>query len=161
MKLAVPDVFTSSILQNGIASQSRNNPVVAFLLADTEFRNDSTITLNVLLGEIVEKAAAMSDHLKKSKAAVIILLVNLKVLSQLRDTCGEDCNLNLGRARVSRVGAIFVDNDGFLVFGNHSVYVLSFFTIAIVTEQGGKACGIPGPRQTLLTAVLYHKLLCL
>ena len=51
------------------------------LLTDTQLGDQGTITLDVLLHEVVEKAAALTDHLVQAAAGVVVLRVLLEVRS--------------------------------------------------------------------------------
>ena len=55
------------------------------LLTDPQFSNDSTITLDVLLCQVVQHLAALTDHLQQATAAVVVVDVNLQVLGELLD----------------------------------------------------------------------------
>ena len=92
------------------------------LLADVQLCNDGTIALDVLLGEVVEHAAALTDELVHAQTAVVVVGVSLEVLGQLTDTLGPDGDLNLGRAGVVLVRGVGVDDVGFLLFRNHGDY---------------------------------------
>ena len=92
------------------------------LLADTQLGDQGTIALDILLHEIVEQAAALTDHLVQTAAGVIVLRVLLEVLGQLSDTLGEDGDLDFRRTGVSLVGAVGFDDSGLLVFEHHSVF---------------------------------------
>ena len=52
------------------------------LLSYAELFDYRAVTLNVNLLKISEKIAAVSDHLEKTAAAVVILLVGLKMLGK-------------------------------------------------------------------------------
>jgi len=84
-------------LYNGAVPTNRETaPVMLLLLSDTQLCNQGTITLNVLIHKVVKQTAALTDHLIKSHAAVVVLFVDSQVLSNLIDTLGENSNLNLG-----------------------------------------------------------------
>lgn len=65
------------------------------LLTDTQLGDQGTIALDVLLHEVVEQAAALTDHLVQAAAGVVVLRVLLEVLGELSDALGEDSDLNL------------------------------------------------------------------
>ena len=67
------------------------------LLTQAELCNDCTIAVDVLLGEVVEKASALADHHQKAAAGMVVLLVLTQVLGQLVDSGGQDSDLDLGR----------------------------------------------------------------
>ena len=81
--------------------------------------DQGAVPLNVLLGQIVQKAAALTDHLVQAATAVVIVGMNLQVLGELIDPLGEDSHLNLGGSGVSGMGAVGLDNGGLLIFLHH------------------------------------------
>ena len=55
--------------------------------------DDLTIAVNILLLKVAEKSAAMTNHLEKTAAGVVILLVNFEMFSKVEDTVSEDSDL--------------------------------------------------------------------
>ena len=90
------------------------------LLTDTQLGDQGTIALDVLLHEIIEQAAALTDHLVQAAAGVVVLRVLLEVLGELSDTLGEDSDLDLGGPGVGLVGTVGLDDGGLLIFQHHS-----------------------------------------
>ena len=99
--------------------------VYRFLLADAELGNDGTIALDVLLHQVVEKAATLTDHLVQAATGVVVVGVNLEVLGELVDALGENSDLDFGRTGVGLVSAVGLDDGGLLVFEHHSSIHLS------------------------------------
>ena len=99
------------------------------LLTQSELRDYCTIALNIFLLEIVEQAAALTDHLKKATAGMVILMVDFEMLSELRDTLREDSDLNLGRTCIGFVEAVVRYNLSLFLFENHCFH-LSFIIFA-------------------------------
>ena len=98
------------------------------LLTDAKLGNDSTITLDVVLGDIVQQTTTLTDELEQAHAAVVVLLVHLQMLGELVDALGQDGDLDLRRAGVGLVGLV-VGNDGsLLVLGNHGITLPFGFT---------------------------------
>ena len=89
------------------------------LLTNTQLGDEGTIALNVLLGQIIQKAAALTDHLIEAPAAVVVVDVDLQVLGELVDPLGEDSDLDLGGTGVALVGAVGLDDRGLLLFLHH------------------------------------------
>ena len=67
------------------------------LLADAQLCNDCAVTLDILLCEVVEQTAALTDHLVHAQTAVVVVGMDLQVSGQLADALSEDSDLNLGR----------------------------------------------------------------
>ena len=74
-----------------------------FLLSEFERSNDRSVTLDVFGFEVVQKTAALTDHLQKTAAGVVIVLVHFEVFVEVVDALGEECDLDLGRTRVTLV----------------------------------------------------------
>ena len=68
----------------------------AGLLADAQLCNDRTVTLNVLLCEVVEQSAALTNHLVHNETAVVVVGMILEVCGQLKDALCVNVVLNLG-----------------------------------------------------------------
>ena len=69
----------------------------------------------------------MSDHLLQTAAAVEILGVGLKVLGKILDSACEKRDLNLGRARVSLVSSVLLNNCLLFVLYHHGTFSPFFF----------------------------------
>lgn len=59
------------------------------LSAESKLLHDRSVSLDVLLLEIVKEAASLSDQLKKRKTCGMVFLVVLEVLGQMSDTVGK------------------------------------------------------------------------
>jgi len=46
--------------------------------------------------DVVQKTAALADELHESAARVVVALVNLEVLGEVRNSAGEQRDLNFG-----------------------------------------------------------------
>ena len=79
------------------------------LAADAETGDQGTVTLNVSLLDVVQKAAALAVELHKAAARVVVALVNLEVLGEVRNSAGEQRDLNFGRTGVRLVCAVFLN----------------------------------------------------
>lgn len=112
------------------------------LLADAQLCNDCTIALDVLLGEVVEQAAALTDHLVHAQTAVLVVGMHLQVLGELMDALGENRDLHLRRTGVALVRLVGFDNGSLFFLRNHGNLPF-FFVMPAGAEPGGKA-----PEQT-------------
>ena len=63
------------------------------LLTDTQLGDHSTVAVDVLLGQIVQQTAALTDHHQQTTAGVIVVLVDAQMLGQLVDTGSQDLSL--------------------------------------------------------------------
>jgi hypothetical protein len=88
------------------------------LFADVKLLNDFSISTNVFLHEILEKASALSNKFQQASPTVIVLFVTHEMGRQHIDVRGENCNLNFGTARVSGAFSVFRDNLCLMFFGD-------------------------------------------
>src|SRR6266700_6354689 len=63
------------------------------LFTDSKFLDDVFITLGIVLFKIVQQAAALADHHKKTAPGGMVFFVVLEVLRQLSDTFTQNSNL--------------------------------------------------------------------
>src|SRR5215218_7855955 len=78
----------------------------AFTLpAQAELADQSAVALEILLLQVVQKAATATDEHQKAPARVVVMLVLAKVLGEVVDAMREQRNLDLGLARVILVAA--------------------------------------------------------
>ena len=108
---------------------------ITLLLSQSELAYDRTVTLNVRVLEIVEQVSSVTDHLLKTTAAVEVLLVSLEVGGQVVDAAGQNCDLNLGRAGVTLMGLVLLNNGLLFVF-QHGFFHLSYY-ICVSLSSGG------------------------
>src|SRR5688572_8270633 len=93
------------------------------LFAQTQLLDQAVITLDVLLLEVREQAAALVDHHQQAAARMVVLVVILEVLGQVADALGEDRDLDFGGPGVA-LGLGVAGNDFLLLLGGdrHSSY---------------------------------------
>src|SRR5690606_8854836 len=84
------------------------------LSAQTELLDQLPVPLNVLLLQVVQKSAALPDHLVQATAGMVVLLVDLQVTGKLVDSLREDGDLDHRRARIRSVSPVSLDNRLFL-----------------------------------------------
>ena len=70
------------------------------LATDTEFLDDSTVTLDVDLLEVVEHTTTLTDDHLQSALGAVVLLVLLQVPRQVGDAEGEEGDLAFRATRV-------------------------------------------------------------
>ena len=95
-------------------------PFLRKLLTQTQLSDQGTVTVDVLLLQIGQQIAAAADHLEQAAAAVVVMLVGLKVLGQVIDTSGQQSNLDLRRTGVTLVDGCLSD-DGLLIDSDRSI----------------------------------------
>src|SRR5215218_6724613 len=81
----------------------------------SEARDHFLVALRCRALEIVEELATLVHHLQQPAARSVIALVSSEVLAELVDTCREQRDLHLRRARVVRVASILLDDSALLV----------------------------------------------
>ena len=100
---------------------SRHGSAKRQLFTDAQLGDDGTIPLDVLLGQVVQHLAALTDHLQQAAAAVVVVDVDLQVLGELLNPGGEDGDLDLGGAGVRGMGAVGLDDGRLFVLTNHGI----------------------------------------
>jgi hypothetical protein len=65
-------------------------------LADSKSLDDTTVTLNILALQVVQKPTALSYELQQSPARMMILLMYLEVIREVSDALTQEGDLNLG-----------------------------------------------------------------
>ena len=89
------------------------------LLSQAQLLDDRAVTLDVLLGQVVEKVLSVANHLLKTSLGMEILGVLLQMLGEVVDALGEDRDLHLGRAGVALIDLIGLNEVllGFFLHG--------------------------------------------
>jgi len=72
------------------------------LFADIKLLNELAVLGDVLLGEIIEQAPALTDHLQQPTAAVVVFGIFLEVRGEGIDLLGEDGDLYFRAPRIVR-----------------------------------------------------------
>jgi hypothetical protein len=103
----------------------------ASLLADTERLDDRSITVEVLLFEVVEEATALADQHEQAAARMMVLRVNLEVLGQVRDSLREQRDLHFGRARVTGFASEFLNDLGLTFCCERHFSIPTFFVLLL------------------------------
>ena len=80
------------------------------LLTEAEGLNDSTITIDVVIVEILQQLAALSYEHRQRTGRVVVLVVLLQVLCQVRDAIAEEGNLGLCGTCVGSALAILTED---------------------------------------------------
>ena len=78
------------------------------LLTDTQLGDQSTVTVDVLLCQIIQHLAALTNHHQQTTAGVVVMLVYTQVIGQLVDAGGQDSDLDFGRTGVALIGITLV-----------------------------------------------------
>lgn len=89
------------------------------LLLQTKFLGNRVVAALVVLFQVAQMRAAVSDHLEKATAGVVILVVFLQVLGQLINTTSEHSNLNVRRTGVRVVAGRIFDNGRLYALCKH------------------------------------------
>ena len=110
-------------------------PMMA-LSSQTELANDGTVTLNIVVLQIVEEVSSVTDHLLKTAAAVEVVLVCLQMLGERCDSVGQKRDLHLGRTGISFMGCVLLDNALLFVF-QHDFYFTFHIFLAFDSAIGG------------------------
>jgi hypothetical protein len=91
------------------------------LFADFKLLNERAIFIDVLLGEIIEKAPSLTDHLQQSATTMVILGIFCEMGCERINIFGENCDLDFRAPRIVRRFAEFRSKLLLLFFGNWHV----------------------------------------
>ena len=75
----------------------------------SETGDQPPVPLDVVVLHVVEQPAAAANEHEEPTTTVMVFLVDLQVLGEVVDPLGQERNLDLGRARVGRVGPVLGD----------------------------------------------------
>lgn len=109
------------------------------LSSQTELGDDGTIPFDVVLLEVTEEVASVTDHLVQTAAAVVVLLVVLEVFGKRVDAEGQDCNLDFRRTGVAFVYLVLFDKSLLLFLGNHILHLWFVNSESDVIAAAGEA----------------------
>jgi len=133
----------------------RHSVQLLILLSDLKLVDNSAVTLDIGLHQIVEQVSSVTDHLLKSATAVVVVLVGLEVLGKVLDAVGQQSYLNLGGTCVTLVGGILVNNCLFF-FSGHFLFHLSFITLTQATVGEVPQAALSETRANVIQRTLYH-----
>jgi hypothetical protein len=85
------------------------------LLAQFQALNELGVALGVVIFQVIEKTATLTDHLQQAALGVMIFLVTFEMQVQLVDVRSEQSHLHFGRASVFLADGKFLDDFGLLV----------------------------------------------
>ena len=85
-----------------------------------EFRDQGAVASHVLAVQVGELASASADELHQSAPRGVVVLVLPQMGGQPRDSLGQLRHLDLGRAGVGVVAAVFARDGGFFFPAQHS-----------------------------------------
>ena len=88
------------------------------VVADTELLDEFAVFEDVAVLDVDEQATTLTNEHEQTAARVVILLVDLDVLGELANALGEDCDLDLGGARIVSILAKLLDELGLAFLGD-------------------------------------------
>ena len=83
------------------------------LLSEAELLNNRSVSLDILLREIVKELLSVTYHLRKTSLRMEVLGVLLHVVGKAIDSISKNSNLNLGRTGILLVDFVLSDDGGF------------------------------------------------
>ncbi len=91
-------------LANWATTATRGSP------AQTQPLDELPIVLDILLGDVVQKAATLTDEEHQTPARMVVPLVLLQVRSEVRDALCEQRNLYVRRSRIPWADRVILDD---------------------------------------------------
>ena len=106
-------------------------PLQSKLLTNAQLGNQGAVTVDVLVCQVVQHLAALTNHHQQTTTGVVVVLVYAQMVGQLVDAGSQDGNLNFGRAGVALVSRILQDNLGLLFLLNHGIiHLYNYFPVS-------------------------------
>jgi hypothetical protein len=87
------------------------------LLSDVQLFDQNLVPARILTFHVVQETATGTDHLQKTPAGMMVLLVALEMRGQAIDPFGQQGNLDLGRAGIVFMNGVVLDQ--LVLFGLH------------------------------------------
>lgn len=109
-------------------------PYFGYLFPQIELDYDLSVLFQIIRFEIVEQTAPLSDHLKQTASAVVVLFVCFEVFGQMIDARRKQRNLNLRRTGVALFSAEFAMISCLLI----SILSFSFFDMPSTKKSVGE-----------------------
>ena len=91
------------------------------LLSEVQLFDDRAVTLDIGLLQVAKKVSSVTNHLQKSAAAVVILVISLEVLSQIVDSVSQKRDLYLRRTGITLMSSVLLNNCLLFVF-HHDLF---------------------------------------
>ena len=89
------------------------------LLSQAELLNDCSVTLDILLLQVCEHAAALTYHLQQTTTGMVIMLVLLQMLGELLNALSQDSDLYFRGTGIGLMGTVCCDYFSLLLFADH------------------------------------------
>ncbi len=86
---------------------------------ESEFGNNLIVLIFIMLLQVFQMCAAIRNHLEKSAAGVIVLVILLQMRCELVDTLGKKTYLNGSRTGITLVQCGFLDDIRLFLFRKH------------------------------------------
>ena len=91
---------------------------IRVLATQTETADQAIVTAVVGHFEVIQHAAALTDHHQQTTAGVIVLVVAFEVFGEILDTFAQNRHLHLGLTGITGLGGIFFDELLFALSAN-------------------------------------------
>jgi hypothetical protein len=124
-----------NIQQSGRPAVSRLN---VGLFPESETTNKSSVSFDICLSQILEKASSLSYHLEQTSSRMEVFVMLFEVLVQIIDPVSKDSDLHFWGTCIAFFDSVFFDNFLFLFFSKHIYF--SFSVIRPGCETAGAAC---------------------
>jgi hypothetical protein len=102
--LPIIDRSTPTIWNATTEDRPTPRPIVLALYplaANAQFLNQNAVTIDIDLLKVLKQSTSTTYHQKQSATTVVVMLVRLKMLSQMIDATCKNCYLNLWATSVA------------------------------------------------------------
>jgi hypothetical protein len=87
---------------------------MSLLFSQAKPLDQSPITFNIFVFEVIQEAPALSHQLNQSPTGMVVLGMDLKMIRQVTDALAQDGHLDFRRAGVDVMQPVATDNLLFL-----------------------------------------------
>jgi hypothetical protein len=87
----------------------RPRDVIVCLITETQLLNELAVRLDVSTPQVIQEPFALAYHLQEAATTVMILAVLTKMVREVIDALGQNCDLNSRRPGVAFVRPVLRD----------------------------------------------------
>ena len=104
---------------NAKRQMEKSTCLTSQLLTNAKLRDNRTVTVDILLNQIVQQITAAANHFQKSSAGMVVIFMGFQMFRQIVDSFCQNCDLDFRRTGVVFMGAVGIDNRLFFFFQQH------------------------------------------
>src|SRR5919204_1853753 len=87
----------------------RPRDVIVSLITETQLLNELAVRLYVGSPQVIQESFTLAYHLQEAASTVVILAVLTKMVREVIDALGQDCDLDSRRPGIAFVGPVLLN----------------------------------------------------